>query len=167
MKSFLLLVPLLLLGTRSGAQSQPVRVDVCVYGGTSAGVMAAYTAKKMGKSVLLIEPGRHLGGLTSGGLGYTDIGNKYAITGLALDYYRRLGKHYGTFEQWIFEPGVAENLFRDYVKRAGVEVLFEHRLAGASKHANGYLQTITLETAAGASTGTNRTVKAGMFIDAT
>ncbi len=133
---------------------------MCVYGGTSAGVMAAYTAKKMGKRVLLIEPGRHLGGLTSGGLGYTDIGNKYAITGLVLDYYRRLGKHYGTFEQWIFEPGVAENLFRDYVKRGGVEVVFEHRLAEASKDANGYLQTITLENAAGTANGANRTVQA-------
>src|SRR5688572_11275904 len=73
---------------------QVTRVDICVYGGSSAGVMAAYTAKKMGKTVLLIEPGKHLGGLTSGGLGFTDIGNKFAISGLALDYYRRIGKHY-------------------------------------------------------------------------
>ncbi|HET9744795.1 MAG TPA: FAD-dependent oxidoreductase, partial [Chitinophagaceae bacterium] len=56
--------------------------DVCIYGGTSAGVIAAYSVSKMGKTVLLIEPGNHLGGLSSGGLGYTDIGNKYAITGL-------------------------------------------------------------------------------------
>ncbi len=150
MNPLFLLILLLLFNSLSWTQSQPVRVDICVYGGTSAGVMAAYTAKKMGKSVLLIEPGRHLGGLTAGGLGYTDIGNKYAITGLALDYYRRLGKHYGKFEQWVFEPSVAEDLFRDYVKRAGVDVLFEHRLAGASKDTNGYLQTITLENAAGA-----------------
>ena len=60
-------------------------VDICVYGGTSAGVIAAYTARQAGKSVLLIEPGRHLGGMSSGGLGYTDIGNKYVIRGLALD----------------------------------------------------------------------------------
>jgi choline dehydrogenase-like flavoprotein len=57
-------------------------VDVVVYGGTSAGVIAAYTAKRYGKSVLLVEPGRHLGGMSSGGLGATDIGNKHAITGL-------------------------------------------------------------------------------------
>lgn len=69
-------------------------VDICIYGGTSAGVMAAYTAKKLHHSVLLIEPGKHLGGLTSGGLGYTDIGNKYAITGLSRNFYRRIGKHY-------------------------------------------------------------------------
>ena len=87
-------------------------VDVCVYGGTSAGVIAAYTAKKAGKSVLLIEQGKHLGGLSSGGLGYTDIGNKFAVTGLARDFYRRIGSHYGKFEQWIFEPHVAENIFQ-------------------------------------------------------
>ena len=45
------------------------------------------------------EPGRHLGGMSSGGLGYTDIGNKYVVRGLALDFYRRLGRHYGKFEQ--------------------------------------------------------------------
>ena len=64
-------------------KAQPVKqVDVCIYGGTSGGVIAAYTAKKMGKPVLLIEPGKQVGGLTTGGLGYTDIGNKIAITGL-------------------------------------------------------------------------------------
>src|SRR5882724_7816102 len=94
----------------SSAQNKSLNYDVCVYGGTSAGVIAAYAAAKMGKTVILIEPGRHLGGLTSGGLGYTDIGNKYAITGLALDFYRRVGQHYGKFEQWIFEPHVAEDI---------------------------------------------------------
>jgi NADPH-dependent 2,4-dienoyl-CoA reductase/sulfur reductase-like enzyme len=74
--------------TRSQA---PMSYDVCVYGGTAAGVMAAYTAKRLGKSVLLVEPGRRIGGLATGGLGYTDIGNKYAISGLALDLYRRIG----------------------------------------------------------------------------
>src|SRR5690349_14289387 len=75
-------------------------VDVCVYGGTSAGVIAAYTAQKLGKTAILIEPGRHLRGMTSGGLGYTDIGNKSAITGIARDFYRRVGAYYGKFEQW-------------------------------------------------------------------
>jgi hypothetical protein len=86
-------------------------------------VIAAYTAKKLGKQVILIEPGRRLGGLTSGGLGYTDIGNKYAISGISRDFYRRVGQHYGKFEQWIFEPKVAESIFQDYVKRGGFEVL--------------------------------------------
>src|SRR5688500_12061593 len=71
------------------------RVDVCVYGGTAAGVVAAVAATQRGKSVLLVEPGRHLGGMTSGGLGWTDFGNKAAIGGMSLDFYRRVGKAYG------------------------------------------------------------------------
>src|ERR1700746_1688826 len=113
---------LLCLTLDISAQDQSLGFDVCVYGGTSAGVIAAYSAAKMGKKVVLVEPGKHLGGLSSGGLGYTDIGNKYAITGLALDFYRRMGKHYGKFEQWIFEPHVAEQIFDDYIKRSNVKV---------------------------------------------
>src|SRR5690606_41023852 len=85
--------------------------DICIYGGTSAGVTAAYTASKAGKSAILIESGRRLGGLSTGGLGQTDIGNKYVVKGLALDFYRKIGKHYGAFEQWIFEPKVSEQIF--------------------------------------------------------
>ena len=103
---FLVGIFLFLIGHQGRAQ-KVTDVDICVYGGTSAGVIAAYTAKKLGKSVLIVEPGRHVGGLTTGGLGYTDIGNKYAVTGLARDFYRRIGNHYGKFEQWIFEPHVA------------------------------------------------------------
>ena len=138
------------------------QVDICVYGGTSGGVMAAYTARKAGKTVLLIEPGRHLGGMSSGGLGLTDIGNKYAITGLARDYYRRIGQHYGRFEQWIFEPHVAENLFNEYVRRGQVDVLYAHRLAGVSK-SEGRIQEILLENTEKPST--TRRVRARMFID--
>lgn len=83
-------------------------VDVCVYGGTSAGVIAAYSTAMSGKSVVLVEPGAHLGGMSSGGLGYTDIGNKFVVTGLARDFYRRIGSHYGQLEQWVFEPSVAD-----------------------------------------------------------
>ena len=143
--------------------AQERTVDVCVYGGSSAGVMAAYTAKLNGKSVILIEPGKHLGGLTAGGLGYTDIGNKYAVSGLARDYYRRIGAYYGKFEQWIFEPHVAENLFKEYIKRASVDVVFEHRLANVSS-AKGAISNIEIEPANG---GPRQTIKAKMFIDCT
>lgn len=136
----------------------PREVDVCVYGGTSAGVIAAYTAKKLGKSVLLIEPGKHLGGLTTGGLGYTDIGNKYAITGLSRDFYRRVGSHYGKFEQWIFEPHVAEQTFAWYIKEGKVEVWYDHLITSAKKE-DGYIREITL-----AGNGTT-VVRAKMFID--
>ncbi len=104
----------------------------------------------MGKTVLLIEPGEHLGGLTSGGLGATDIGNKGAIGGIAREYYRRLGQHYalptawkfekpeayrgargGTAaepEAWMFEPSVAEQIYRDMLKEEHVPVVFRERL---------------------------------------
>src|SRR6202040_2593611 len=74
--------------------------DVVVYGGTSGGVAAAVQAARMGKTVVLIEPGKHLGGLTSGGLGATDIGNKAAIGGLAREFYRRIRKHYDDDAHW-------------------------------------------------------------------
>src|SRR5215203_719595 len=145
--------------------AQPVtKVDICIYGGTSAGVIAAYTAKKMGKSVLLIEPGKHLGGLSSGGLGFTDIGNKYAISGLALDFYRRIGKHYGKFEQWIFEPHVAENLFNQYIQRAKAEVLFSYRLKEVSKKEND-LKEIIIENSLQPLASTDRKIEAKIFID--
>ncbi|WP_128547546.1 FAD-dependent oxidoreductase [Larkinella soli] len=158
---FLKLLCLTFLSFPALAQQQ--QVDICVYGGTSGGVMAAYTARMMGKSVLLIEPGRHLGGMSSGGLGYTDIGNKYAISGLALDFYRRIGRHYGRFEQWTFEPKVAEALFNDYVKRAGVPVVYERRVIGVKK-AGPAIQDITLENSARPGS-TALTVRASIFID--
>ncbi|HMG91870.1 MAG TPA: FAD-dependent oxidoreductase [Chryseolinea sp.] len=139
-------------------------VDVCVYGGTSAGVIAAYTARSLGKTVLLIEPGRHLGGLSSAGLGYTDIGNKYAVTGLARDFYRRIGTHYGKFEQWIFEPHVAEKIFNEYINSAKVNVWYDHRITSAS-NVSGVIQQIELENSINPSTASKRMVRAKIFID--
>lgn len=107
--------------------------DVCIYGATSAGVMAAYTAKSMGKSVIIIEPSIHLGGLTSGGLGQTDIGNKYAITGLSRDFYQRIGAHYGKMEQWTFEPHVAKSIFHKYLDDAEIEIIYQSELVDLSK----------------------------------
>lgn len=144
-----------LIALRAGAQSY----DICIYGGTSAGVIAAYTASKMHKSVILIEPGSHLGGLSSGGLGYTDIGNKYAIGGLSLDFYRRVGSHYGVLEQWVFEPHVAEDVFGQYVKEGKLNVLYGWRIVAATKE-GGMIKEIKLEGAGGA-----KEIKAKMFID--
>lgn len=159
------IVSVLVISFFSTLQAQKVeQVDVCVYGGTSGGVIAAYTAKKLGKSVLLIEPGKHVGGLTTGGLGYTDIGNKYAITGISRDYYRRIGKHYGKFEQWIFEPSVAEKTFHTYMQSANVPVLYQYRLAEVKKE-GGSIQNITVENSEKPNTATNRIIKAKMFID--
>ena len=117
----------------AACSSPQAEYDVCVYGGTSAGVIAAYAVAKQGKKVLLVEPGYRLGGMTSGGLGQTDIGNKQVVKGLALDFYRRVGATYGRLESWIFEPSVAERIFKDYISRGNVEVLYGHRIVDAKK----------------------------------
>ncbi len=128
-------------------------------------MIAAYSAAKLGKTVLLIEPGNRLGGLTSGGLGYTDIGNKYAISGIALDFYRKIGMHYGRFEQWIFEPSVAERLFQAYIRTAQVDVVYNYRLKTVYKN-NSTIKGIEVEPAAGPY-GTTIRCEASMFIDCT
>jgi hypothetical protein len=139
-------------------------VDICIYGGTSAGVVAAYTAKKLGKTVILVEPGSRLGGLTTGGLGQTDIGNKYAVSGVSLDFYRRIGKHYGKLEQWTFEPHVAKEIFDDYLRSAGVQVLYQYRLASVKK-TGASIKEIIIESSTGHAS--NKIIAAKMFIDCT
>jgi hypothetical protein len=162
MKSKMLLI-LLFFNTFSYSQT-PQIYDVAVYGGTSAGVIAAYTAKMYGKNVILIEPTNHIGGLSSGGLGQTDIGNKYAITGLSRDFYRRIGENYGRFEQWTFEPSIAKKIFMGYINRAKLKVVYNQRIKSA-KISNSRIQSIVLEDSKNPKL--TRTVQAKMFIDAT
>ena len=159
-----LLIALQLLANCVLAQEKFRSVDVCIYGGTSAGVIAAFTARKMGKSVLLIEPGKHLGGLSSGGLGQTDIGNKIAITGWSRDFYKRIGKHYGKSEQWIFEPHVAESVFREYLKEGDVEVLYEHQISRLKKE-GALIKAIEVENSKEPDTSPHKIIRASMFID--
>ncbi len=127
---YLWVVACVVLSVFPGAYSEaPTHTaDVVVYGGTSSGVIAAVKAQRMGKSVLLIEPGRHLGGLSAGGLGATDIGNKAAIGGMARAFYKALGTYYGKEEAWTFEPHVAEQHFNTLVTEAAVPVFYEERL---------------------------------------
>lgn len=134
--------------------------DICVYGATSAGVIAAYTAKMMGKSVVLVDPGRHIGGLSSGGLGMTDIGNKYVVTGLALDFYRRMGRHYGRLESWIFEPHVAKEVFEQYIQEAKLDVWMGRSLQDVRKVKEKITDIGLTDTA-----GRVSWVKARVFID--
>jgi len=127
-------------GTKQETKSDE-KFDIVVYGGNSAAVTAAVQAKKMGKSVIIVSPDEHLGGLSSGGLGYTDTGDKEVIGGLAREFYHRVFLHYqkpeswkwqekseygnqgqGTLAidgdartMWIFEPHVAEKIFDDFV----------------------------------------------------
>ena len=135
------------------------KADVIIYGGTASAVMAAVQVKKMGKSVIVVSPDTHLGGLSSGGLGFTDTGNKEVIGGLSKEFYQRLFTHYdsdkawiwqkksefgnkgqstvaldGTLKSmWIFEPHVAENTFEQFVKEYEIQVLRNEWLDRSSK----------------------------------
>lgn len=125
---------LLLLGASVGcAPSQSLSqrpktadADVVIYGGTSAGVAAAVQTARMGKRAVLIEPGMHLGGLSAGGLGATDIGNKGAIGGIAREFYERIAGHYAADGAWRQETradyltvrGATRNRAKDPVAEA-------------------------------------------------
>ncbi len=160
MKKLLCYSLLLTLVIRLHAQKQ---VDICIYGGTSAGVIAAYSASRLGMKVLLIEPGNHLGGLSSGGLGQTDIGNKIAITGLSRDFYKRIGRHYGVEEQWIFEPHVAEEIFNQYIAEATIEVWYNKIISSANKYKGNITQIKVVSTKNDSKL--SQTIKARMYID--
>ena len=114
-------------------RAEVIDTDILVFGGTAGGVAAACTAARLGKKVALTEFGKHIGGLTSGGLGATDIGNKAAIGGFSRAFYKDLGKHYGREEAWTFEPHVAEQLLLADLQSAKVPVYLEERLASVKK----------------------------------
>src|SRR5262245_10554476 len=82
------------IGAAENPAGGPPSYDLVVYGGTAGGVAAAVQAARMGRTVVLIEPSQRLGGLSSGGLGQTDIGNKQAIGGIAREFYQRVRQHY-------------------------------------------------------------------------
>jgi hypothetical protein len=156
--------------------------DVVVYGGTAGGVVAAVQARTMGKTVVLIEPTEHLGGLTSGGLVATDIGNKDAIGGLAREFYHRVWKHYqdpkawrqetsaayakkrrapSSDTMWTFEPHVAEKIMDEWVAEHKIPVVRRERLElknGVKKDGT-RIVSITMES--------GNTFGGRMFIDAT
>ena len=109
-------------------------VDVCIYGATSGGVTAAFTAKKMGKSVIIVESSGHIGGMTTGGLGFTDIGKVEIIKGMALDFYKRVGAIYGKNSPvFQFEPHVASEVFDHYIYSAKIPILKNYGIAKVNK----------------------------------
>ncbi|MCP9755822.1 FAD-dependent oxidoreductase [Lacihabitans sp. CCS-44] len=162
--------------------------DVIIYGGTSAAITAAVQVKKMGKSVIIVSPDTHLGGLSSGGLGFTDTGNKEVIGGLSREFYQRLYAHYQNSEawnwqkkeeygnkgqgtpaidgtnrtMWIFEPHAAEKVFEDFVKENKLPVFRNEWLDRSSYgivKTNGSVRSIK--------TLSGNVYKGKMFIDAT
>jgi len=104
-----------------------------VYGGTASGVITAYSAAREGLHVVLLEPRAHLGGMVTGGLSATDLGQFQIIGGYARDFYLRAAAHYGVHdlqrrENWLSEPHVGEAIFQAMLKEAGVDVRLHEKL---------------------------------------
>ena len=161
------------------------KYDVVVYGGTSAGVTAAIQSSRMGKSVVLIEPGKRIGGLSTGGLGQTDIGNKQAIGGISREFYQNIRKYYekpeswkwqkkseyrdggqtrtgeGEDAMWTFEPSAALKVYHDMISKENVTIVYQERLNrndGVVKNGD-QIKSIGMENGA--------VYEGKMFIDAT
>jgi FAD dependent oxidoreductase len=143
-----LLATFVALTATASAQAPSRQYDVVIYGGTAAAVIAAVQVTKMGKSVVIVSPDKHLGGLSSGGLGFTDTGDKSVIGGLSREFYQSVYQHYSTpagwkwqkreeygnkgqgtpamdgehRTMWIFEPHVAEQVFEERVKTYKIQV---------------------------------------------
>ena len=186
---FLLLFVLFTFGFRDieAIENKTRIADVIIYGGTSAAVTAAVEISRRGKSVLIVCPDKHLGGMTSSGLGWTDTGNKSVIGGLAREFYQRVYKEYAKPEtwrwekkedygnvgqgtpamdganrtMWIFEPHIAEKVFDDFVKENNIKVYKDEWLDrdnGVLKK-NGKIISIT--------TLSGNVYKGKIFLDAT
>ena len=162
-------------------------VDVVIYGDTSAAIASAVQVKRMGKTVVVVAPHVHLGGLSSSGLGWTDSGKKEAIGGIAREFYHRVWRHYQGPEawswqkkddygnrgqgspaidgdrrtMWIFEPKVAEMIFESWVKENEIEVIRDEWLdrENGVKTENGKIISIT--------TLSGNTYRGKMFLDCT
>lgn len=130
--------------------------EMVIYAATSAGVCAAVCAAETGAQVILVEPGQHVGGMTSGGLGYTDVGDTRVLGGMAARLRLDVAEHYGT---GIFagpEPHVAEAVYRRWLEQAGVEVRLGEPLVAVELTGN-TITTLTTKTSV---------ISAGVFVDA-
>ncbi|MFO7826514.1 MAG: FAD-dependent oxidoreductase [Cyclobacterium sp.] len=184
---FLAFFMLLAFMACSPAEDQEEITDVIVYGGTSGAVTAAIQAKKMGKTVIMVSPDTHLGGLTAGGLGWTDTGKKEVIGGLSREFYQRVYDKYqeddawkwedqadfgnqgqgtpaidGEFRtMWIFEPHVAEEVYDEWVEELDIEVLRDEWLDRESGVTVEDGKITAIRTLSG------KEFKGKMFVDAT
>jgi hypothetical protein len=179
---------LLAFANLASLRAEVIQADVCVYGGTSDGIAAAVQVSRMGKKVVVVEPSTYLGGLTTGGLGATDIGNKAAIGGIAREFYHRVAQHYSQDSawrlearldyfsrrgsgqakasdltstdatMWTFEPHVATRIFEEMIREANVPVYREQRLVSVKAKGRRITEIRT---------GNGRVFRARVFVDAT
>lgn len=152
--SFILMMFVCLSGCNSTNKHQVVSADVVIYGGTPAAITAAVELTRSNKHVVIVCPEKHLGGMSSNGLGFTDTGDKNIIGGIAKEFYQRLYTYYdkeeawnwqskseygnkgqdtpamdgGTKSMWIFEPHVAEKIFEDFIAENKIAVYRDHWL---------------------------------------
>ena len=174
-----------LMINHSGIFAQNKKYDVVIYGGTSAGIASAIQTSRMGKSVVIIEPTHRLGGLTTGGLGQTDIGNKHVIGGISREFYQNIRKYYddpnnwkwqsrnaymddgqtrtekGEDAMWTFEPSAALRVYHQMLSVEKIDIVYGERLnreSGVIKKDN-RIESIEMEN------GSKYTGE--MFIDAT
>lgn len=183
--NFLVMVLFLLFNIEVFCQSIQ-SYDIVVYGATSSGITAAIQSSRLDKKVLLIEPGYRIGGLTTGGLGQTDIGNKQAIGGISREFYQNIKSHYQKQKNWIwqkresyrdggqttsdsmedamwtFEPSAALKVFKDMIsKEKNITLIYSQRLNRKSgvKKTEGKIVSIQMES--------GQIYQSKIFIDAT
>ncbi len=182
-----LLLPLISALLLALSASAAETYDLVIYGGTAGAVAAAVQAKKMGRTAIIVCPEKHLGGLSAGGLGFTDTGDKSVIGGIARDFYHRIWQHYdqpGAWRQqkkseygnkgqgtpaidgeqrtmWIFEPHAAEKVFEDLVRERHIPVHRDAWLdrAHGVKKSGARILSITMLS--------GQTYAGRMFLDAT
>jgi hypothetical protein len=169
----MIFVPIMLYACQKNQKivqkSDSKNYDLVIYGGTSAGIAAAIQASRMGKSVLVVEPGNRFGGLTTGGLGQTDIGNKQAIGGISREFYQNIKKYYENPENWkwqerseyrdggqtrtlesedamwTFEPSAALAVYHDMIGAETIDIMYLQRLnreSGVIKDGNRIISII-------------------------
>ena len=164
--------------------AQPLQdtYDVVIYGATSAGISAAIQSSRLNKSVLLIEPSNRIGGLTTGGLGATDIGSKIAVGGISREFYENIKKHYddpqnwkwqnketysesrtskGEEAMWTFEPSAALKVYKQMMHNERIDLVYNERLLrdGGVKKKGASIESIQMES--------GKIFHGKVFIDAT
>ena len=181
-RNFLIILCLILNTALLSAQSSRKEYDVVIYGATSAGISAAIQCSRMNKTVLLIEPTNRIGGLTTGGLGATDIGSRDAVGGISREFYRNIKKYYDKSESWTrqekesysqsrniegedvmwtFEPSVALKIYKEMMAKEKIDLVYNKKLLrnGGVKKDGTSISEIKMVS--------EEVYKGKMFIDAT